>query len=333
MLPFTSSFFSTIKFPFSYNRRSYARQFMHFLKQVLPDRDTRLFIQEELGYLLTHDTKHAKLVILYGTGANGKSVLLNIFKLIIGKDNYSSLPFDAFYGDNRFLLIRTEGKTANIYEEIPEDRKIKTATIKNLVTGGEFTVEEKFQESRTIKATAKLVFATNTLPNFSDKSDGIFRRLAIIPFNKQFLNANEQNPNLITDEYWLESGELEGIFNWAVQGLARLLKRGHFVEPQCSLEVKKQFRLEQNPEKQFLIDHYQFTGVPRDCVSSFDLYQKYKNYTLNYGYRPCSSINLGKEVRRTFPQISQSRNPVHRINGIKSRLWFGLKLISEQLEQ
>jgi len=340
LLPHTPTFFTSNIFNFEFRRNWSAPKFLNFLKEILPDQDSRDYIQELLGYLLTYDTKHAKMTLFFGSGANGKSVLLNIFKLIIGKENYSSLPFDAFYGDNRFLLIKTEGKTANIFEEIPEDKKVKTATIKNIVTGGELTVEEKFMPAKMIQSTVKLIFATNTLPNFPDKSDGIYRRLVIIPFLQNFLDPQKANPELATDQYWIDSGELEDIFNWAIEGLVRLMKRGHFIEPRCSLIEKELFRLEQNPERQFLIDHFTYTENLCDSISSQELYLKYRVYAQNIGLTPCTAIKLGREVRRTFPQISQSKNPHNLAGGVKSRIWYGLKYntvqyskVLEQTEQ
>ncbi|MCH8913607.1 MAG: hypothetical protein IIA33_08590, partial [Planctomycetes bacterium] len=53
------------------------------------------FLQRLAGYVLTGDTSAHALVFMYGTGANGKTVLLNTLTSILG-DYATTAPMETF---------------------------------------------------------------------------------------------------------------------------------------------------------------------------------------------------------------------------------------------
>ncbi|MDP9317271.1 MAG: hypothetical protein M3R24_41520, partial [Chloroflexota bacterium] len=69
---------------------------LKFLDEVFPD-DVALvrYLQRAIGYSLTGDTREQKLFVCYGKGRNGKSVLLNIVRKMMG-DYAEHTPFDTF---------------------------------------------------------------------------------------------------------------------------------------------------------------------------------------------------------------------------------------------
>src|SRR5690606_28533500 len=101
-------------------------------------------------------------------------------RLMLGNENVSAVPLQGFLSNDRFSLAATVNKLANIVTETDELRTFPTGRIKSFSVGEEFTIERKFKDAILVKPTARLTFATNSLPPFRDKSDGIWRRLLLI---------------------------------------------------------------------------------------------------------------------------------------------------------
>ena len=78
--PFDRSNFLTYQLPFEYNPQAKAPIFEAYLNKVLPDIKRQNILAEYLGYVfMKHGYKGLKLekaLLLYGIGANGKSVFL-----------------------------------------------------------------------------------------------------------------------------------------------------------------------------------------------------------------------------------------------------------------
>jgi len=216
---------------------------------------------------------------------------------------------------------------------MPKESKINWQTLKHIITGGELSVEQKGEPAKNIESTVKLIYSCNELPNIRERADGIKRRIVIIPFLKQFLSKKDQNPKLLTKLYW--NDELDLIFNWLIEGLQNLLKRGFFIEPESSIQIKKEHFLEQNPERQFLIDNLEHVSASSCKMPSGHLYLLYREHCKDHGETPVRSSELGKEVKRTFKGIEQTPNPI-KLDDYpkKSRAWLGLRVKDlEQVEQ
>jgi putative DNA primase/helicase len=240
--------------------------------QSQPDKVSRRFLQEWMGYQLIHSVKQQKFVIMYGHGADGKSVWCLVCRLVVGPDNVTAVGLEAFDPKRTFPLAVMDGKLANIVEEIGELDKAAEGLIKQIVGGSPVLIERKHRGPITTVLSARLTFATNTWPRFSDRSDGIWRRVSVIKFENQILDESKQNKNLIDADWWINSGDLPGILNWAIAGLKRLEARGHFTESEKSKDAKGEFRVDANPARQYLLDHCAYGAAllvptrPRHCT-------------------------------------------------------------------
>lgn len=68
--------FLTYQLQFNYDKNSTNQLFIDYLETVLPDKDTQRTLQEVCAYLFIKGLKLELIFFLYGSGANGKSVLL-----------------------------------------------------------------------------------------------------------------------------------------------------------------------------------------------------------------------------------------------------------------
>jgi len=232
---------------------------------------------------------------------------------------------EAFDPNRTFPLAYTQGKLANIVSEMGEVQKAAEGILKKFVSGEALTVEKKHRDPFQLIPTARLTFSTNVLPRFVDRSDGLWRRLVVVEWGNQILDENKQDKNLINPKWWRESGELAGVFNWALEGLKRLRERGHFVEPEHCRTSKDRFKKDSNPARSFLEENCE--NSPSDAVAVSELYKEYSVYARESGFRPLAQTMFSKEVRRTFPDIAQTDHPQRLQDGTRSHLWQGLKLL------
>ena len=87
---FDKADFLTYQLPFCYQTEAACPIFQRFLQEVLPDKELQLVLAEFFAYIFTKHLKLEKCLLLYGTGANGKSVFFEIINNLIGCLLYTS---------------------------------------------------------------------------------------------------------------------------------------------------------------------------------------------------------------------------------------------------
>ena len=165
--------------------------------------------------------------------------------------------------------------------------------------------------------TAKVMISTNQLPQFADKSMGIWQLMLFVPFEKSY-PPEKQNPHLLTR---LEV-ELPGIFNWSYKSMRMLGQARRFIEPSKCTHALEQYRRDVNPARTFLLENY-VEGLDFEGTPTQEVYDSYVAWCGENGYRPMNNTNFGKEVKRAFPRIT---NRQVRIAGRKKRLYGGLAI-------
>ena len=259
---------------------------------------TSALIQKWFGYCLVLDTSQQKLLMLEGPGANGKSVLLAILEGLVGSENCSSVSLEDFR--ERFALSATVGKLVNIVSEVGDVNRLPEGKLKAFVVGDPLTLDRKYRDPLGVRPTARLVFATNKIPRFDDQTDGLWRRLIIVPAT--VVIAPDKQDKTLTEKL---RAELPGIFNWAVQGLVRLRRHGRFTEPQAVIEATLAHRQTCDPVGTFL--RARFREDPSGEVTSDELYQLYAAWCEERDLRPDSGSVVGKAVKRVFPAVKRKK--------------------------
>ena len=291
-----------------------------FLKQVLKHPDERKLLQEYLGYCLTFDTSYHKALILVGEGANGKSVVTEVATHLIGINNVSHVSLESF--GEQFALSATIGKLANIVSEISRTRSVDEGILKAIISGDRIKTERKYHDPAFSRPTARLIFATNEIPNFNDRSGGLWRRLLFLNFTVT-IPEEKQNRSLARD---ICETELSGIFNWALVGLKRLKKNKCFTIPKSSKLLLQEQKNVSNPARQFLSEHYK--EVSGEKVICEDVYQSYKQWCFNQSLHPLTTQQFGQEVRRVFPGVERKQLRFNK-SGKGVRLYYYIGLASK----
>ena len=198
-------------------RRGDCPRFLSFLDRITGgDSELVAYIQRVLGYGLTGLTREHALFFGYGTGANGKSVLLSTAAGILG-EYHKTAPIETFTATNTDRhptdLAGLRGARLVTATETEEGRRWAESRIKQL-TGGD-TVAARFmrQDFFEYRPQFKLIIAGNHKPSLRSVDEAIRRRFHLIPFAVT-IPADERDSDL-TEKL---KAEWPGILAWLIDG-------------------------------------------------------------------------------------------------------------------
>ena len=289
-------------------------RWMRFLEEVF-DGDAELisYLWRAIGYSLTGDTSEQCFFCFCGNGANGKSTLLNTTRYVIGT-YASNLPFSAFELTARSAISNDvatlPGKRFVTAIETDESARLNEARIKALTGGDILTARPLYRDYFSFKPVAKFWLAFNHRPIVADDSHGFWRRVHLIPFDKQF------DPRVDTKLEDTLRSEAPGILAWAVRGC--LLWQAQGLNPPFTVMAATQvFRTENDPLQDFLDDRCEFD--PSAEVSVATLRETYVRWARENGERNIPRLQFS---RRLEAMGLQKRQHGHS----RTWTWFGIKL-------
>jgi putative DNA primase/helicase len=181
------------------------------------DADMIGFIQRAIGYSLTGDVREQKLFFLYGTGANGKSTLMETIGFMLSeyaqRAAFATFTQKASDGGPRNDIARMVGARMVIASEVDAGRRLDEALIKMLTGGDKLSARFLFHEIFEFFPQFKVWIFGNHKPQILGTDHAIWRRIDLIPFEVKIPDA-EQDKELKVKL----RDELPGILAWAVRG-------------------------------------------------------------------------------------------------------------------
>lgn len=234
---------------------------------------------ELMGYAVQGVRDIPVIGFFCGAGANGKSLLLGVLKAIAGRQQVLAGTLGSVTRD-RFMLPDLAGKLLFVEDDAKDDVELEDGLLK-------MVSENKIINSRRVRASHGMAFcsmvmpliSTNNAPRLRDTSDGMRRRLHVIPFDRQF-TRQEIDPDLGRKI----DGELSGVLNHLLDGLSRLRERGCFDPPKDCERAKEAFLAAANPLMGFLEERCIPSAGAR--IGLRDLYQAYTTWLKQGGQRP-----------------------------------------------
>ena len=128
--PHTPDHFSVDQKPILYDPKSKTKCFGKYLKDVLYPSEIRTAV-EMMAYTFYRDNPFETINILFGYGANGKSVFTGLLTALHGTKNISNVPLSAII-KNPFALSDLEYRDINIDTELSSATIHDTAVLKKL---------------------------------------------------------------------------------------------------------------------------------------------------------------------------------------------------------
>ncbi len=305
----------TTKLPIEYKEKAKSSKFTRFINELLSNQKDMDIIQEMFGYCLWREYRGSKAFILWGTGANGKSTLMEVLIEMLGHKNVSSVSMENISGGHKFMSIELFGKLANVSIEmekrtLTDTSIIKKATGRDLITG-----EKKNQDPMQFYNHAKLIFALNKVPISKDTSVAFYRRWIPIEFNNRFIGSN-CDPEL--DEKLKKDHTLSAVFNWSLEGLKRLKDNNwNFTGGWNANKVKDWWFNHTSHVYRFITSTYEQNA--KKLIDKKDAYQDYENFCNDENIPPLDYTEFCKKMLHESPYIIREKTKLGK------RKWIGIK--------
>lgn len=296
LYPHHSDYHITTILPFGYDPDAKCPMWDNYLRSTFVlengcyDAEMAGLVQEAIGYSLTTSVKHHIMFWCYGDGSNGKGTLFYVIKQLLGS-GCMELNVNGFQYNHYQLALLAGKRVATSAEVNGADKLAEDATIMALVAGDPIQVRMIKQEPFETVPTAKLWWSMNTLPPIDETSEGVWRRIRIIPFTRKFTDGEK-----ILDLKDKLRCELPGIFNWALEGLKRVQRNNAISIPRRAAEVKAKYQRESNIVQVFVEDMCNRGADLK--VSRPAFYRAFKQWSIENGHKLKSSTRVGQELGR-----------------------------------
>ena len=264
-----------------------------FLAEVIEDEDRILYLQELLGAALFGDSRFHVLPVFVGTGANGKSTLLDVVAKILG--DYSATMPENFLletGNNAHPteIARLRGVRFAVASETRPDGRFNEARVKMLTGGDMLSARFMNQNFFDFKPTHTLFLAVNHLPEVKSGGDGFWRRLRKIDFRKT-IPADKRKENLAD---LLVEQEGPGILKWMIDGAVRITEYG-MNEPESVKLSTQTYRHEEDHVAKFIDE--KILVAAGASVTKTSVFNAYRSWCQENGEKPVPQNNFNRELK------------------------------------
>ena len=244
---------------------------LRFLSDLLYPEDIPT-VQEFIGYCLIPSNKGQRMMVIKGSGGEGKSQIGVVLSRLFGcnmKDGSIGK-----ISENRFARADLEHTLLCVDDDMRMEALRQTNYVKSIVTAqGQMDLERKGKQSYQGWMYARLLaFSNGDLQALYDRSDGFYRRQLI-------LTTREKPQSRVDDPDIAEkmAAEVEGILLWAFEGLQRLVKNGfQFTESNRAKRNRELVKRDNNNVFDFLESEGYIRLKADACTSSKELYEVYK---------------------------------------------------------
>lgn len=263
-----------------------------FINTVITDKNQQKHILEALAFAtfpgLRNYIEYTRMTLMYGEGKNGKSIITDLCKRVIGHNACSSTSLDQLIGkENRFAISTLDKKRANFSTETDSILIRESSALKAITSGkpgDELSVEYKHRQAFSALIRPILFFALNKPPALpANRTFATERRIQTINFPVRF-SKNPKNGELKADDR-LENKEftkpyVNGLLILVLNTAKELLVRGSLTEEgiEQNLEeaILKGSHLERFAKEQIVFD-------PEVETTTQEVYEEYLSYCYQEG--------------------------------------------------
>jgi putative DNA primase/helicase len=281
-------------------------------------------LQEYIGYCLLPTTRGQKCLLLIGDGGIGKSVISDILTSIFGRSLTAPNDTQQFLAD-KFKLAELENQLVFYEDDLSDKHLEETGVFKKLITNQTYlTADRKNEQPFKFKPYCRFIMCGNDmLASKYDKTDGFYRRL--LPIRVKPKDPNRKN---IPDMGARVAREAEGIIQWALVGLKRLMDNNwQFTVSERSDQYLSGYKAMSDHFPDFVEDAF---VMGKDLTFTIaELLSSYKTWCRRNAITPCSD----RVVTRWFANNSEkyqleSTNNI-RIEGTRFRGYSGAEVAPE----
>ncbi len=291
-------------------------QWKRFLSRITNQNpELESYLQRVFGYCATGSTRAQALFFCHGTGANGKTVLVNTMAGVLGP--YCTVaPIETFMASRNSSdrhptdLAGLRGARMVFTAEVEKGGRWAESKIKQLTGGDPITARFMRGNFFTFIPQFKLVIAGNHRPALRSVDEAIRRRFHLVPFTVT-IPASERDPDLCEKL----KREYPGILSWIIQGCLAWQREG-LNPPACVREATQEYLADEDAHGSWI----------RECcvlgaqhmASSTALYLSWKARTEARGEFVGS--------QKAFSQSLESREGISKLTTRRGVMFLGIRL-------
>ncbi len=303
LLPHTPAFFVHHALPFEYDPDAPEPvRWLTFLDDLWEDDSEAIdTLQEAMGYVLSGDRHQQKIFLLIGPKRSGKGTIGRVLTGLLGHHNVAS-PTLAGIATNFGLSPLIDRPLALVSDARLSGRTDASIVVERLLSiSGEdmLTVDRKYRDPWTGYFPTRFWILTNELPHLTDSSGAFASRFIALILTKSFYGREDQT---LTEQLLAEA---PAIFNWCLEGLDRLRKRGAFVQPESAREAVEALEDLASPVRTFVEERCETRADY--AVPAHDLYRAWRGWCDEHGLEPTNVALFGRDLRAVVPSVRKER--------------------------
>lgn len=310
-VPFSPEYNSRNRIDLPYNPDAQCPRFINeLILPMLKNKGDLLLIQLYFGQCLLHENISQTFLIISGPAEVGKSVLVNIFEAILGKDNVTELHPERLASP--FELAEYASKSLLTAKDVENDALSanKINALKKITGNDQLAAEQKNRNTRIyVRGNFNIMITGNgdlTL-NLGSSRDAFKRRMIWIDCQKpENFNRIEGFDQILLDE------EKEGILAWAIEGTRKLLAAGGIIKKGDEQEASLEYLLgESAPVETFIKACVK--DDPDNSIASQDIVPAFYQFVRDVRWNNAAVLNLTcRQVEQKFHQAMLRLHPEYR---------------------
>lgn len=267
-------------------------RWLAFLQEIFPGEEGAgmpAFVQRLVGYGITGFTTEQTFAILWGSGANGKSVFTDVLATVFNGIAQTT-PFSTFEqkhsGGIPNDVAALKGARLVLASEGEQGKPMAEATLKWMTGSTMLTARFLNQEFFSFWPSFLIMLETNYRPNFKGQDEGLWRRIRLIPFTHYFPPAERDKylsakltgkpvpavAHIPGEDY---GDGPDGILAWAVAGAVDYFQHG-LGDPPSVAAATKDYRESTDALAGFIAD--KLVKSPKGRISGREVWELYNQW-------------------------------------------------------
>ncbi len=293
---------------FDYDPASENSLWQKFLDDVLPNRQTQRTFQQVIANLLIKGLKIEVLPFLYGTGGNGKSVVLEVLTGLFGRENVTTYSLTKITTDEKIRARIADGKIMNLSSE-NNMGNVNIEVAKSYSSNEPLDARLNYGNPFEIYDYAKFLGNVNKLSVMDgERTEAIARRQIIIPFTRELYKDKTIKVDIDLHNKILENKS--GILNWILIGISEVLENRCIYKSDEVKKLLERYKKDTNPvhqmieEKEYKIDTDK--SYPKtQYLTLKELYQDYIDFANEIGVGKLNRNNFKTDLL-SYPEIIET---------------------------
>lgn len=305
-----------------------------FLQKIQPDSEMKNYLLTLLSTCLAGSISEESFYVFTGSGANGKSKLMELMKYTLG-DLFKPMDIRLLTEKRASSsaaspeLADKKGIRACPFDEPKATDEINTGFMKIFTGGDVITARALFKEPIYFKPQFKPFLLCNHLPNIKSDDDGTWRRLKVVPFQSKFIKPTEatkkQQEKLEINQFWADNLLSEKLPEWRENFMGMLIqfynkyRKNGLIHPNLVTQQTAEYRKRCDIFQDFLGDYLDNTNDSKNTISTSDLHDGMRTWHKSNYEGKCPNT---KELRNYLQQrLPSYNNKTDLLSGYKIKTY------------